>query len=94
MVEEWSGDGSVWGTPASSHGEPYKAVGKMTSPRAYIGDPSGSHSSLRGNTRRAIDSHEATIDEKALKALIRAAGTEHSVRDTAGPSLRKRPKIA
>jgi hypothetical protein len=34
----------------------------------------GAYSSLDGNTRRAIDFHEGdTIDEKALKALIRAA---------------------
>jgi hypothetical protein len=32
------------------------------------------NSSLEGNTRRAIDFHEGDkIDEKALKALIRAA---------------------
>jgi hypothetical protein len=38
-------------------------------------DPSGLfNSSLEGNTRRAIDFHEGDeIDEKALKALIRAA---------------------
>jgi hypothetical protein len=34
------------------------------------------YSSLDGNTRRAIDFHEGEkIDEKALKALIRAAVT-------------------
>jgi hypothetical protein len=32
------------------------------------------NSSLEGNTRRAIDFHEGDkIDEKALKALVRAA---------------------
>jgi len=32
------------------------------------------NASLEGNTRRAIDVHEGeTLDEKALKALIRAA---------------------
>jgi hypothetical protein len=38
-------------------------------------DPSGLfNSSLEGNTRRAIDLHEGDkIDEKGLKALIRAA---------------------
>jgi hypothetical protein len=42
---------------------------------ASLDDPSGLfNSSLEGNTRRAIDIHEADeIDEKALKALIRAA---------------------
>jgi hypothetical protein len=42
---------------------------------ASLEDPSGLfNSSLEGNTRRAIDFHEGNkIDEKALKALIRAA---------------------
>jgi hypothetical protein len=42
---------------------------------ASLPDPSRLfNSSLEGNTRRAIDFHEGeTIDEKALKALIRAA---------------------
>ena len=42
---------------------------------ASLEDPSGLfNSSLEGNTRRAIDIHEGEeIDEKALKALIRAA---------------------
>ena len=42
---------------------------------AALKDPSGLfNSSLEGNTRRAIDFHEGDkIDEKALKALIRAA---------------------
>jgi hypothetical protein len=42
---------------------------------ARLEDPSGLfNSSLEGNTRRAIDFHEGEeIDEKALKALIRAA---------------------
>ena len=42
---------------------------------ASLEDPSGLfNSSLEGNTRRAIDIHEGDkINEKALKALIRAA---------------------
>jgi hypothetical protein len=42
---------------------------------AALDDPSGLfNSSLEGNTRRAIDFQEGEkIDEKALKALIRAA---------------------
>ena len=45
-------------------------------------DPSGLfNSSLDGNTRRAIDFHEGeTIDEEALKALIRAAVTLNASR--------------
>ena len=42
---------------------------------ASLEDPAGLfNSSLEGNIRRAIDFHEGEkIDEKALKALIRAA---------------------
>jgi len=78
VVEEWK-----WrGVPVWSHagiictGETYKNVVKMTFAKgASLEDPSGLfNSSLEGNTRRAIDIHEGEeIDEKALKALIRAA---------------------
>jgi len=78
MVEEWK-----WrGVPVWEHagiictGETYKSVVKMTFAKgASLKDPSGLfNSSLEGNTRRAIDIHEGDkIDEKALKALIRAA---------------------
>lgn len=57
-------------------GETYKTAVKMTFARgASLADPSGLfNSSLDGNTRRAIDFHQGdTIDEEALKALIRAA---------------------
>jgi hypothetical protein len=75
--EEWKWDVPVW-----SHdgiictGETYKKAVKMTFAKgAAIEDPSSLfNSSLTGNTRRAIDFHEGEkIDEKALKALIRAA---------------------
>jgi hypothetical protein len=73
---------SMLGVPVWEHdgiictGETYKAVVKMTFAKgASLEDPSGLfNSSLEGNTRRAIDFHEGDeIDEKALKALIRAA---------------------
>src|SRR5471032_2136730 len=80
IVEEWK-----WmGTPVWSHGgiictgETYKNVVKMTFAKgAALKDPSGLfNSSLDGNTRRAIDFHEGeTIDEDALKTLVRAAVT-------------------
>ena len=57
-------------------GETYKNVVKMTFAKgASLEGPAGLfNSSLEGNTRRAIDFHEGDkIDEKALKALIRAA---------------------
>jgi hypothetical protein len=66
----WSHDGIV------CTGETYKSVVKMTFAKgAALEDPSGLfNSSLEGNTRRAIDVHEGEkIDEKALKALVRAA---------------------
>ena len=78
VVETWK-----WrGVPVWEHagiictGETYKAVVKMTFAKgASLEDPSRLfNASLEGNTRRAIDLHEGDrIDEKALKALIRAA---------------------
>jgi hypothetical protein len=56
--------------------ETYKAVVKLTFAKgASLEDPSGLfNSSLEGNVRRAIDFHEGEkIDERAFKALIRAA---------------------
>ena len=79
VVEEWK-----WGVPVWSHdgiictGESYKSAVKLTFAKgAALEDPSGLfNSSLEGNTRRAIDIHDGEkIDEKALKALIRAAVT-------------------
>ena len=101
VVEEWK-----WrGVPVWSHagiictGETYKSVVKMTFAKgASLEDPSGLfNSSLEGNTRRAIDIHEGDkIDEKALKALIRAAvALNTSVRATARPvRAQKKPKSA
>jgi hypothetical protein len=80
-------------------GETYKNAVKMTFAKgASLEDPSGLfNASLEGNTRRAIDFHEGdTIDEAALKALIRAAvALNMSARATARPvRSRKRPKSA
>jgi hypothetical protein len=65
---------------------------------ASLEDPSGLfNSSLEGNTRRAIDFREGDkIDEKALKALIRAAvALNVSVRATSRPvRSQTRPKGA
>lgn len=77
VVEEWK-----WGVPVWSHdgilctGESYKKAVKLTFAKgASVKDPAKLfNSSLEGNTRRAIDFAEgAKIDEKAFKALIRAA---------------------
>src|SRR5258708_30777551 len=91
VVEEWEWRGvRVWEHDGIiCTGETYKAVVKMTFARgASLADPSGLfNSSLEGNTRRAIDIHEGDkINEKALKALIRAAVELNiSVRATARP---------
>ena len=70
------------GTPVWSHdgivctGETYKDHVKMTFAKgASLNDPTRLfNSSLEGNVRRAIDFHEGEkINEKALKALVRAA---------------------
>ena len=83
IIEEWK-----WvkatnpGTPVWSHGggvctgEAYKQVVKLTFFKgAALEDPSGLfNSSLEGKVRRAIDIRQGdTIDEAALKDLIRAA---------------------
>ena len=78
VTEDWK-----WrGVPVWYHagmlctGETYQTVVKMTFAKgASLEDPAGLfNSSLDGNTRRAIDIHEGDkINEKALKALIRAA---------------------
>jgi hypothetical protein len=80
VVEEWK-----WrGVPVWEHagiictGETYKSIVKLTFAKgAALEDPAGLfNSSLEGNTRRAIDFHEGDeVNEKALKALIRAAVT-------------------
>jgi hypothetical protein len=69
-VPVWSRDGII------CTGETYKSVVKLTFLKgASLEDPKGLfNASLEGNARRAIDIHEDDkIDEKALKALIRAA---------------------
>ena len=84
VVEEakWKKPSNPWGVPVWSHdgmictGETHKSVVKMTFAKgAFLDDPSGLfNSSLEGNLRRAIDFHEGDkVNEKALKALIRAA---------------------
>ena len=85
MIEErkWrKPSNAMAGVPVWSHGgivctgETYKKAVKMTFAKgADLEDPAGLfNSSLEGNVRRAIDFHEGDkLDEKALKALIRAA---------------------
>lgn len=78
VVEDWK-----WrGVPTWEHngiittGESYKTYIKLTFAKgASVPDPKGLfNSSLEGNARRAIDIHEGDkIDERALKALVKAA---------------------
>src|SRR5947208_14320521 len=88
IVEEWKwAKATSPGTPVFSHGgivctgETYKNAVKLTFAKgAALPDPSRLfNSSLEGNTRRAIDIHEGeTINEEALKALIRAAAAHNA----------------
>jgi hypothetical protein len=101
IVEEWK-----WrGVPVWEHdgiictGETYKDVVKLTFAKgASLDDPSRLfNSSLDGNVRRAIDIHEGEeIDEKALKALVRAAIALNTLaRATARPArAQKKQKSA
>lgn len=84
VVEEvkWRKPSNPAGVPVWSHagiictGETYKDKVKLTFANgAAVGDPAKLfNSSLDGNTRRAIDVREGEkIDEKAFKALVRAA---------------------
>jgi hypothetical protein len=83
VVEEWKwAMATKPGIPVWSHdgilctGESYKSVVKLTFAKgASLKDPGRLfNSSLDGNVRRAIDIHEGdTVDEAALKDLIRAA---------------------
>jgi hypothetical protein len=78
VIEAWK-----WrGVPVWEHagiictGETYLSAVKLTFAKgASLNDPARLfNASLDGNTRRAIDLHEGDkINEKALKALIRAA---------------------
>jgi hypothetical protein len=84
VVEEWK-----WGIPVWSHnglictGETYKSAVKMTFAQgASLEDPAGLfNSSLEGRVRRAIDFRQGDkVNEKALKALIRAAAALNSLK--------------
>jgi hypothetical protein len=95
VVEEWK-----WGIPVWSHagiictGETYKAAVKTTFAKgASLEDPSRLfNSSLEGKVRRAIDFPEGgKIDEKAFKALIRAAVALNTSKPAkAGPARAKK----
>jgi hypothetical protein len=96
IVEEvkWRKPSSPLGVPVWEHdgiictGETYKNYVKLTFAKgAELDDPSGLfNASLEGGMRRAIDFHEGdTIDEKAFKALIRAAVEMNTTQTTTRP---------
>ena len=96
VVEEWKWDIPVW-----SHGgiictgETYKNAVKTTFAKgAALEDPSRLfNSSLEGNVRRAIDFREdGKIDEKAFKALIRAAVALNTSKPAKAGPVRPRKK--
>ncbi|GMU77228.1 MAG: hypothetical protein AMXMBFR46_00290 [Acidimicrobiia bacterium] len=92
VVEEWK-----WrGVPVWSHdgiictGETYKHSVKLTFAKgASLDDPARLfNASLDGNVRRAIDIHEGDpLDERAFKALVRAAANRNE-------SARRKPAAA
>ena len=96
VAEEWK-----WNVPVWSHdgiictGETYKSVVKLTFARgAALKDPARLfNSSLEGNTRRAIDVREGeTIDEEALKVLVRAAAALNMSTRDESPRPRSKAK--
>jgi hypothetical protein len=95
VVEEvkWRKPSNPSGVPVWDHagllctGETYKGVVKLTFANgAALPDPSRLfNASLDGNVRRAIDIREGeTINEKAFKALIRAAVAFNTAKQAAG----------
>ena len=94
VVEEWK-----WrGVPIWEHagiictGETYKDYVKTTFARgASLADPSKLfNAGLDGGTRRAIDFRQGDkIDEKAFKALIRAAVALNTSQKAASPAKKK-----
>lgn len=81
-TRKWAKAATPEGVPVWEHdgiictGETYKNYVKLTFAKgASLPDPTGLfNASLDGNTRRAIDIHEGDkLNEKALKALIKAA---------------------
>jgi len=95
VVEEWK-----WmGTPVWSHsgilctGETYKAVVKLTFAKgASLKDPAKLfNSSLEGNVRRAIDIRDGEkVNERAFKALIKAAIAVNTAAEAAKRAKKKR----
>jgi hypothetical protein len=98
---KWRKPSNPNGVPVWEHegiictGETYKGYVKLTFAKgAALEDPSGLfNASLDGNVRRAIDIREGDrIDEKAFKALIRAAVALNRAKRTAARPVRTQKK--
>ena len=88
-VPVWEHDGII------CTGETYKGYVKLTFARgAALEDPAGLfNASLEGNARRAIDIREGDkIDERAFKALVRAAVAVNTAKKAAVRPVRARKK--
>jgi hypothetical protein len=88
-VPVWEHDGII------CTGETYKSYVKLTFAKgAALEDPAGLfNASLEGNARRAIDIREGDrIDEKAFKALIRAAVALNTAKGAAARPVRSQKK--
>jgi hypothetical protein len=106
VVEDvkWRKPSNPMGVPVWEHaglictGETYRNYVKLTFARgAALADPASLfNAGLDGNVRRSIDIREGDrIDEKAFKALIRAAvALNASARAAARPAPRQRPTRA
>ena len=104
VVEDvkWRKPSNPAGVPVWEHaglictGETYKAAVKLTFPYgSALADPSGLFNASLEGVRRAIDIHEGDkLDEKALKALIRAAVALNMSKKAAARPARaqKKPK--
>lgn len=103
VVEQvkWKKPSNPMGVPVWEHagilctGETYKDKVKLTFARgAALKDPSRLfNASLDGNARRAIDIREGDrINEKAFKALVRAAVALNTAKQAVSRPGRKKPK--
>jgi hypothetical protein len=98
---KWRKPSNPMGVPVWEHdgiictGETYKDKVKLTfASGAALEDPSGIfNSSLDGGTRRAIDLYEGDkVDEKAFKALVRAAVALNTSKAARSVGARKKKK--
>jgi hypothetical protein len=98
---KWRKPSNPFGVPVWEHagivctGETYKTAVKLTFAKgAALADPTGLfNASLEGNVRRAVDIHEGDkLDEKALKALVRAAVKLNTSKPATAPPARSRKK--